>query len=155
LWLGDWTAAFPDACVHALGTLRKKRPELRIDRVHGAESASGFDELIDELHIDGCRLKETVLLYRPTRTLIVADLVHNIGRPDDGWTKIYTRSMGFYDRVALSRVLRWTAFSDHAAARRSLDALLALPFERLVVGHGTPLARAAPEALADAYAWLR
>lgn len=41
------------------------------------------------------------------------------------------------------------------AARRSIDALLALPFDRLIVGHGAPLAAGGKEALAAAYAWLR
>ena len=63
--------------------------------------------------------------------------------------------MGFYDRVALSRMIRWTAFPDKAAARRSIDRLLALPFERLVVGHGTPFATGGKEALAAACAWLQ
>jgi hypothetical protein len=62
--------------------------------------------------------------------------------------------MGFYDRVALSRMIRWTAFSDRAAARRSLDELLAHPFDRIVVGHGAPLTASGPEALAAAYSWL-
>lgn len=30
----------------------------------------------------------------------------------------YTRLIGFYDRVALSRAIRWLAFSDRSAARR-------------------------------------
>jgi hypothetical protein len=62
--------------------------------------------------------------------------------------------MGFYDCVALSRMIRWTAFTDRAAARRSLDELLALPFDRLIVGHGTPLTAGGREALAAAYSCL-
>jgi hypothetical protein len=63
--------------------------------------------------------------------------------------------MGFYDRVALSSVIRLTAFPDHTAARRSLDAVLALPFDRIVVGHGDPITTNAHDALAGVYAWLR
>jgi hypothetical protein len=62
--------------------------------------------------------------------------------------------MGFYDRVALSSVIRWTAFSDRAAGRKSIDALLELPFERIVVGHGAPVVTDARDALRNAYAWL-
>ncbi len=62
--------------------------------------------------------------------------------------------MGFYDRVALSRMIRWAAFSDRAAARRSLDEVLAQPFDRLIVGHGAPLAAGGRDALAAAYSWL-
>ena len=93
-------------------------------------------------------------MYAPARALVVADLVHNVGRPEGAWTRFYTRTMGFYDRVALSRVIRWVGFSDRAAARASVDAVLARDFDRLVVGHGAPLAAGAKEALAAAYAWL-
>jgi len=153
-WAVDWAAAFPSARVHAPARLAKREPDLRIDRALGSAAEPAFTGVLDEVHIDGCRLDETVLFYRPARTLVVADLVHNVGRPDGAWARLYTRAMGFYDRVALSRMLRWAAFSDRAAARKSLDAVLALPLERLVVGHGEPLAAGAKEALAAAYAWL-
>ena len=153
-WAGEWAAAFPAARVHAPARLAKKRRELRVDRLIGDGSEPAFAGIVDELHIDGCRLDETVLVHRPTRTLVVADLVHNVGRPDTRWARAYSRAMGFYDRVALSRMLRWAAFSDRAAARKSVDVVLAQPFDRLVVGHGAPLAAGAKEALAAAYAWL-
>ena len=153
-WAGQWAAAFPTARVHAPARLAKRRRQLRIDRAHGAAPEPAFAGIVDEVHIDGFRLDESVLVYRPARTLVVADLVHNVGRPQGGWTKLYTRAMGFYDRVALSRMIRWVGFSDRAAARRSLDRLLALPFDRLVVGHGTPLDDGARAAMAAAYAWL-
>ena len=152
--IGEWANAFPAARVHAPKGLTKKRPELRIDRVHGATPEPAFSGIVDEILIEGFRLRETALFYRPARTLVVADLVHNVGAGHTGWTKFYTKAMGFYDRVALSSALRWTAFSDRAAARKSLDALLALPFERIVVGHGAPVVTNAREALANAFGWL-
>jgi hypothetical protein len=155
LWIGDWAAAFPAAKLHAPARLHEKRSDLRIDRTHGSAPEPAFAGVVDEHHIEGFFLEETVLLHRPSATLVVADLVHNIGRPPGAWTRTYSRMMGFYDRVALSRVIRWTAFSDRAAARRSLDEVLAQPFDRMVVGHGTPLDVAAREALAAAYTWLR
>jgi hypothetical protein len=154
LALAGWAAAFPSARLHAPAGLAKKRPDLRIDRVHGASPEPAFDGFVDELPIEGFRLEECALVYRPARTLLVADLVHNIGRPSHAWTRLYTRAMGFYDRVALSRMIRAAAFSDRAAARRSVDRVLAHPFDRLVVGHGAPLVEGAPDALAAAYGWL-
>ena len=153
-WIGEWAAAFPAARVHAPAALAKKRRDLRVDRTHGAAAEEAFSGVIDEHHVDGCRLDESVLIYRPARTLVVADLVHNIGRPAGRWTRLYSRTMGFYDRVALSRALRWTAFPNRTGARRSLDGLLACPFDRIVVGHGTPIDAGGRDALAGAYAWL-
>jgi hypothetical protein len=160
LWIGQWAEAFPMARVHAPPGLVKKQPGLRVDRIHGAaaEPAAAepaFAGTVEELPIEGFRLRETALFYRPARALVVADLVQNVGRPAHGWTATYARAMGFYDRIALSRVLRWTAFTDRRAARRSIDSLLARAGDRLVVGHGQPLPTGGREAIARAYDWLR
>jgi hypothetical protein len=153
LRVGDWSAAFPSARVHGARGLSKKRPDLRIDRTNG-EPEPAFAGVLDEVHVDGFRLDETALFHRPSQTLVVADLVHNVGRPEGSWTRFYAKTMGFYDRVGLSRVLRWTAFSDKVAARKSIDALLSLPIERLVVGHGAPVVADARQALGAAYEWI-
>jgi hypothetical protein len=154
LHIGEWATAFPSAQLHASPSLSKKRPDLRIDRVHKASSEPDFAGLLDEIPIQGFHLEECVLFYLPTQTLIVADLVHNVGRPHGLWSAFYTRMMGFYDRVALSRIIRWTAFSDRKAARRSLDDILILPFEAVIVGHGESITSNAKEAVREAYAWL-
>jgi hypothetical protein len=154
-WIGEWASAFPSARLHAPASLAKKRPDLRINRPLGDAPEPAFAGVVDEVPIHGFRLEETVLVYRPANALVVADIVHNIGQPQHGWTKFYTRLMGFYDRVALSRMIQWTGFHDKARARRSIDDVLARPFERLVVGHGAPLAQGGREALVNAYAWLR
>lgn len=154
LWLGDWARAFPDARVHAPRYLASKRPELRIDRFHDEARARPFGDVLDEVPIHGFRMAETVLVHRPTGTAVVTDLVHNIGRPAHAWTRFYSRAMGFYDRVALSRVIRWTAFDDRAAARRSVDRLLEYAFEGLIVGHGAPIAEGGSAVLASATSFL-
>jgi len=152
-WLAEWSRGFPEARVHAPEALSRKRTDLRIDRFHG-DGAGAFGGELEEIPIHGCRLAETVLLHRPSRTAIVTDLVHNIGRPTHTWTRIYTTTMGFYDRVAQSRVLRWTAFDDRGAARKSVDRLLETPFEGLIVGHGAPLSAGSHELLEAALQFL-
>jgi hypothetical protein len=153
-WIGEWAEAFPSARLHAPAGLSSKRRDLRVDRTHAAGVEPAFSDLIREQRIEGFRLDECVLVYQPARTLVVADLVQNVGRPRELWSKLYTRTMGFYDRVALSRVIRWTGFSDRAAARKSLDQLLAIPFDGLIVGHGAALTRGGKEALEQAFSWL-
>lgn len=154
MWIGEWSRAFPEARVHGPSALRAKRPDLRIDRLHDQEPPGGLAATLEEVHIDGFRLEESVLVHRASKTLFVADLVHNVGRPEHWWAATYSRAMGFYDRVALSRVLRWTAFSDSAAAKESLHRLSHCSFDRLVVGHGAPIEHGAREALLGAYGWL-
>ena len=156
LWIGEWAAAFPGARVHAPSGLARKRPGLRIDRSHGVGAAPepAFAGSVEELPIAGFRMKETALLHRPSGTLVVADLVSNVGRPSHGWTATYARAMGFYDRIALSWIIRCTGFDDKKAARRSLQGILDRPFDRFTVGHGEPVRAGGRDALAAAYGWL-
>jgi hypothetical protein len=53
-------------------------------------------------------------------------------------------------QLALSAVEPSIEMIRQRAARCSFDALMALPFDRLIVGHGQPLASGAREALAPA-----
>lgn len=156
LWIDAWARTYPHAVVHAPRALRAKRPALRIDREHDIEPPpEELAGVCDEVHVEGFLLEETVLVHRPSGTLLVADLVHNIGRPPGLWEATYSRAMGFYDRVAVSRAIRWMAFNDRASARRSIDRIAAYSFDRIVVGHGIPIHTGARAALRDAYAWLR
>lgn len=152
-WLGEWIGAFPEALTHAPAELATKCPDLRIDRFHDQVDAQAIDG-VDEVPVRGFRLRETALVHRASGTAVVADLVHNIGRPEHTWTRLYTKTMGFYDQVALSRMLRWTGFDDRGAARASVDALLDRAFDTLIVGHGTPIAGDARAVLAAATQWL-
>lgn len=153
-WLGEWSRAFPEATVHAPAALATKRPDLRIDRFHDGIDVFDFGGQVTEIPIRGFRLVETALVHGPGRTAVVTDLVHNIGRPTHEWTKFYSRAMGFYDRVAISRAIRWTAFDDKGATRQSVDALLGHAFEGLIVGHGAPIAAVGRDVLAAATSWL-
>jgi hypothetical protein len=62
--------------------------------------------------------------------------------------------MGFYGRVAMSRMIRWVGFADFLAARRSVESVLALPFDRVIVGYGLPVTEGVRTVLARAYEWL-
>lgn len=154
LRLGDWAAVYPRAKVHAPPGLVKKRPDVRITRLHGSQPEPDFHGLVDERRIEGFLLEEAVLFHRPSGTLVVADLVHNVGRPSHWWTRLYTTAAGFYGTVNVSRVIRLTAFTDRHAARRCVDDVLALPLTRVVVGHGEPLLDDARAQLARAYEFL-
>jgi hypothetical protein len=70
LRIGEWAQAFPSARLHAPAGLAKKRPDLRIDRVHGAPELA-FHGTIDELPIDGLRLEGVTARCRsiPKNTL--------------------------------------------------------------------------------------
>ena len=94
LELASGPLPFPSARLHAPSGLVKERPDLRIDRVIGAVPEPAFAGTLEELPIEGFRLEETVLIHLPARTLVVADLVYNVGaEPHDSLDRLF-RSRG-------------------------------------------------------------
>ena len=69
----------------------------------------------------------------------------------DATYRLVTSSPG---DVVVSGVIRKTAFPDHAATKKSLEQILSLNFERIVVGHGNVITHDPKTQLARAYEWL-
>jgi hypothetical protein len=94
-------------------------------------------EEIEVFEIAGApKLKEYAMLHRPSRTLIVADVIFNF-RPDEtGWNRFFHRYIaGFKRYPGMSRVFRLFV-KDRAAFAASIHRILAADFERIIVGHG-------------------
>lgn len=101
--------------------------------------------------VQGFRLREVVLLHRPSRTLVITDLCFNIQRSDSGTARLFFRANGMWQRFGPSRIIRALAVSDRAALRRSLDEVLHWDFERIIPGHGDVIERGGPAALRAAW----
>jgi hypothetical protein len=153
LYAGDWATAYPGAQVYAPARLRKKRRDLRIDTVF-TPGAQPWGDQLRALHVDGSMMDETAFVHRPSRTLVSSDLMENFVACAHGPTRIYLRAGGVYGRVGWSRLLRWV-YRDHAAARRSIDGLLACDFDGVVLAHGDLIASEGRTALEQTFTFLR
>lgn len=151
LHVAPWLSAWPEAELIANPELAGKRPDLRIAR--RLDAPLPFADTLAPVAISGTLLGETVFVHRPSRTLVSADLIENFGTSDHLYTRVYLKASGLEHRAALSRVLR-PAFRDRPAARRSLDALLSMDFDRVVLAHGEVIEGGGPDALREAYRWL-
>ena len=81
-------------------------------------------------------MEEHVVFHRPSRTLIVADLFFNFGPQAPAWTRFLMRlAVGKKHDPGMARSMRLTV-KDKPALRRSLDAMMAWDFDRVIVGHG-------------------
>ena len=138
VYVEDAIQRWPAARVHAPAGMRHKRPELRIDsELSETPDTEWCGELIP-VHIEGSMLDETVFVHRPTRTLVCADLIENFDSSPHLATRLYLKVAGLEDRVAFSRLLR-PVYRDRRATRRSLERLLTLDFDRVVLTHGRVL----------------
>lgn len=143
---------FPEAEVHAPPGLEKKRPDVTFAGTLGVAAPWGAD--LQPIPIEGMpRLREVVFVHRPSGSLLVADLLFNLGRRLGPAVTIYMRLTGAYGRVAQSRIFR-LAVRDRPAAAASCLRMLCCPFDRLVPCHGEIVEHGAKRQVEEALSWL-
>jgi hypothetical protein len=150
LYVGPWLAAGCEGW--AAAGLQHKRGDLQF---HGVvePGVQPFGSDIQLFPLQCFPLSNEVVVYhRPSRTLVVTDLVFNIA-PTAPWT---TKAVMFCicgypgcKTTALERILM-----HRDVARREINALLALDFDRLILAHGDVVESGGRKALAGAFEWL-
>jgi hypothetical protein len=92
---------------------------------------------VDVIAIEGApKLNEHVFIHRPSRTLIVADLIFNFPSDERGWNRIFHRYIaGLWRYPATSRIFKFCV-SDRKAFRTSIAHILQQDFDRIITGHG-------------------
>jgi hypothetical protein len=156
LHLGDAARRWPEAKVWAPEGLQKKRPELRIDATLSAEAEVAWGGAIQLLLMEGApALNEWVFFHRPSRALLVTDLVFNIQSWRSAMSSFVFWMMGVNEhKLAQSRAWRWFLAKDRAALARSAQAVVALDAALLVPSHGAVIERDVKAELSRAMAWM-
>ena len=154
LHLGEWRGAIPHATFWAAPELAAKRPELSARDLPESGSVAEWGEELELHSLDGMpRVRERVMLHRPSRTLAVADLVFNLGRATDFSTRVLLRMNGAHARTTPSRLFKFM-IRDRDAFRASLESILEQDFDRLVMGHGDVIETDGRRVLREAFSWL-
>lgn len=97
------------------------------------------------------KVREHAVLHRPSRTMIVADLVFNFGPTATVWTRNFFRwAGGVREFPGMTRLFR-SFIRDRDAFRASVEQLLAWDFDRLIVAHGDVVETNAKVALSRAF----
>ena len=99
------------------------------------------------------RLNEVAFLHRPSRTLIVTDLVFNLGPEMPFLSRVLLKLNDCDCKFAVSRLLK-TTIKDRAAVRKSIDHILSWDFDRIVVSHGRNVESGGREMLREAFQFL-
>ena len=154
LYLMDACKRYPNARVLAPPGLRAKRPELTLHATLDERLPEELSAAVDVVRIEGApAADEFVLYHRESRTLIVTDLVFNVLRPRGLVANIVLFLERVRGRLAPSPAWRFM-IKDRARARASVERVLALPFETLVMAHGEIVRDDARVRLAHALRWM-
>jgi hypothetical protein len=153
VYAGDAVRAFPGAQLHGPARLHRKRRDLRFD---GALSETPHPDWAADLvpiTIEGSLLRETVFYHPASRTLITSDLVENFAGSDDAVTRLCLRLGGILGKVSWHPLLR-PVYYRRGKARASVERILELPFDSVIIGHGDLITRDARSSLRTGLSWL-
>jgi hypothetical protein len=111
---------------------------------------------IDQVRIQGIGLflDEIGFYHRPSRSLIVADLLFNLSSKD-AWI---TRTMGSlvigpFPGCRFARLYR-PAVTDRRRMRTAVERILDWDFDQIIVGHGAVVENNGKEVFRAAFRWL-
>ena len=153
LFLGDWVKAFPEAALCGAPGLAEKRRDLAFQYVLGAPPP-GWPESVRLQLVEGApQMNEVALLHAPSRTLVLTDLVFNVPREGPNRARLFHWLVGATGHFGPHRLIR-TFIRDRAAARRSLDLVLAWDFDRVVMSHGEVVSTGGHRLVEQAFAFL-
>ena len=154
LFAGEYKEAWPDAELYCAPGLEGKRADISWHTILGNRAPAAWIGQLGQVLFEGLPVaNEVVFFHPPSRTLVVTDIAFHIGEESPALTRFGFRLLGAYKNFGPT-VMERVLIRDRAAARASLERILAWDFERVIVAHGSVLARGGREALRKGYEWL-
>ena len=150
LYIGPWIEAGAEAW--AAPGLAEKRQDLTFTGTLGHDSPPFGDELAVIPLTCFPFTNEVLFLHRPSRTLIVTDLVFHFTSDAPMLTRAAMFCLCGYPGCRTTLLER--AGFHRETARRELAPLLALDFDRPIMAHGEVIETGGKEALVEALSWL-
>ncbi len=155
LFMGEWAAAYPEAKLYASPGLAARRKDLDFEMELDETEHTSWSADLEHLLFRGSRfLTEVVFFHRPSKTLILGDLIENFDPKSLSWFhRLLARAGGVLaPRGGTPRDFRST-FTDKLSARRCAEHLLAWRPERVIFSHGLWVQRDAGPFLERAFSW--
>jgi hypothetical protein len=157
-WIADWKRRFPDAVVHAVPGLaeRAKRP-VPIDHVLGDQPPPDWAGTIDQAVVLGSLLNEVAFFHRPSRSLILTDLIENFepARTRRWWLRWLLRLSGAADPDGKAPFdMQFTFRRQKSALRAAVERMIGWNPERIILAHGRWYERDGVAELKRAFRWV-
>ena len=154
-FVGAYGAAYPEARLFAAPGLPEKRQDLRFDAILGDDPPPEWKGVLEQHLFRGAPYVNEVVFFHPaSRTLVLTDLAFNMRQPPAGRARLFCWLVGASGRFGPHRMLR-LMIRDRAAARASVQRILAWDFDRVIVTHGEVLETGGKQAFTEAFAFLR
>lgn len=139
-WIPDWKTRFPDAKVYAAPGLESsaKRP-LPVDGILGDDPPSDWTGIFDQALVPGDMLTEITFFHRPSRTLVLTDLIENFEpqRTRNWLYRLIIRLAGAADPDGKAPFdMQLTFWRHREAVKVAVERMIAWNPERIIIAHG-------------------
>lgn len=154
----DWKARFPAAEVYAApGLARSAKRDLPIQHTLTSAAPRAWADTIDQLLVEGDVLTEVDFFHRPSRTLILTDLIENF-EPERLRNRFYrwlVRVSGAADPDGKAPIdMQLSFFRQRKAVRAAVQRMIAWEPERIIIAHGRWYPRDGVAELKRAFRWV-
>jgi hypothetical protein len=157
-WVPEWQAAYPEAQVYLAPHIRKQSAGRIAFPAHMLAGASGYpwDSRIATLPVSGSYMTEFEFFHRPSRTLVLTDLIENFEPAKLGFAARWLARLGgvLDPDGGMPRDMRLTFSRRRRELRQAVEAMIAWEPERLIVAHGRWYDRNAVAELRRAFRWV-
>lgn len=154
LFAQDYSAVYTSATFYVAPGLKEKRPDLSFAEDLEPTPPAEWMDIISQLFIAGVpRLNETAFFHRPSRSLILTDLLFNLSAANNVWEKAVLSLNGIDGRFASSKLFRMMV-KDKEAFRSSIERLLVWQPVRVIMAHGSIHELRGAEELRHAFAGI-
>lgn len=150
LYVGDWIDAGAEGW--AAPGLPDKRKDLTFTGVLNEVGEPFGDEILAIPLTCFPMSNEVVLFHKPSRTLVVTDLVFNLSKQAKFSARAAFAMAGAYPGCKTSNLERILMKRD--LARQDFETILAQEFDRIIMSHGDIVETGGKDALKHAFRWL-
>jgi hypothetical protein len=141
LYVSDFQQHYPDAETFLCPGLEHKKPELKYDWILGQHPDHRWQDEFDQVFVQGTKIiSEVAFLHRDSKTLILVDLLENIGddyQHDAGlWLKFWWKAvfrMWNNPKAAPEYQMGW---GNKQIVKQGLSKILTWDFNRIILAHG-------------------
>jgi Domain of unknown function (DUF4336) len=160
-WIPDWCEAYPDAVVY-LAPRIVDQASGRLDQVshrcRPLDGRSGYpwDGKIDTLPVHGGYMSEIVFFHRPSRTLVLTDMIENFEPQKLGlFARVLTWLGGAqHPDGKMPHDMRLTYRAKATELRAAVDMMIGWNPARIILAHGRWYERGGADELRRAFRWL-
>ena len=132
----SWGDAYPNAEIYAPPGVKQINSYRKLGKDNDEAFSQIWQNTITCITLAGTpKLKESVFIHHPSRSLILTDLCFNIGGDTNFWTKTLLTLYGAYNRFGPTRLLK-SLIREQSAFQQSIEEILSHDFDRIIVSHG-------------------